>query len=150
MPLRDNTRAAAEIPGGRNRWLRHAVESAQRNWAQIARYLFTSVAVYILILLALYLFVDLAGVDATLAYVVIFLCAYVVDYTATLLLVFRRRHSWGNLGRFVLYVVLFLGISTALYDLFRAVGVHYLASALIVSALLMPLRFVANKHWVYR
>jgi putative flippase GtrA len=149
MPPQEDTNNATGMPGHRLRWLRQGAHVVVQHRAQLTRYLLTSVAIYLLILLALYLLVDVAGVEATSAYVAVFLCAYIVEYTATLLFVFRRRHTWGHAARFVLYVVLFLGFSTLLFDLLRALGVHYLAAALLTSAVLMPLRFVSNRRWVY-
>ena len=126
------------------------VRRLMQNYAPAFRYVLTSAAVYAFILVALYLLVDLAGMSPTPAYVVVLLAAYLIEYTATLLFVFQRSHSWGNVARYLFYVVLFLTISTALYDAIRMAGVHYLLSALLTPAILMPLRFFFNKWWVYR
>jgi putative flippase GtrA len=121
-----------------------------QNWRQMLRYLLTSVFVYAFILLALYGLVDRVGVSATPAYIAVFLFAYIVEYLATVLLVFGKRHSLGNALRFVVYVLLFLGTSTFLFKGILSLGLHYLAAALSTSALLMPIRFISSKLWVYK
>jgi putative flippase GtrA len=121
-----------------------------QNWPQMLRYLLTSVFVYAFIFLALYGLVDRFGVSVTPAYVVVFLFAYIVEYVATVIIVFGKRHSLGNALRFVVYVLLFLGTSTFLFECILSLGLHYLAAALLTSALLMPTRFISSKLWVYK
>lgn len=121
----------------------------QRNLVLI-KYLLTSVFVYIYILAAIYVLVDFLRVDQVLAYVAVYITAYVVEYTLTLRLVFNEQHRWIKVLKYVAYVFVFLGLSTQLYKLLLLLGVYYLLATLLTAFALMPLRFVINKYWVYR
>jgi putative flippase GtrA len=114
------------------------------------KYLLTSVLVYIYILLAIYILVDLMDMDKVLAYIAVYITVYILEYTVTLLLVFNEKHHWTKLFRYMAYVAAFLGLSTMLFKLLISISIHYLIATLLTAMLLMPVRFVVNKYWVYR
>lgn len=115
----------------------------------LIKYLSTSLAVYIYILAALYLLVDVMQIDPVVAYITIYLTAYALEYTLTLRLVFNERHRGSKVLKYVTYVGVFLGFSTLLYSWLLSVGVYYLLATLLTAGVLMPVRFAVNKYWVY-
>jgi len=126
------------------------LRDALRRHLAVLRYLATSVAVYVYVLAALYLLVDWGQVAKVPAYIVVYASAYVMEYLATMRLVFAVQHRWGMVVKFVVYVLSFLAINTWVYAWLLQLGLHYLAAALLVAVLLMPLRYLVNKFWVYR
>ncbi len=114
------------------------------------KYLLGSVLVYTFILLAIYILVDLIGVDEVPAYVAVYLTAYIFEYTITLVIVFNERHRWGKVLKYIVYLAAFLGLSTMLFKLLISLGIHYLIAIMAIAILLMPVRYIVNKYWVYR
>ncbi len=114
------------------------------------KYLLGSVLVYTFILSAVYILVDLIGVDEVPAYLTVYLTAYILEYTITLVLVFNERHRWGKVLKYIVYLAAFLGLSTMLFKLQISLGIHYLIATMAIAILLMPVRYVINRYWVYR
>jgi putative flippase GtrA len=114
------------------------------------RYVLTSAASYVFILGAMFVLVDWLTLNKVVAYVLVYLAAYAFEYYATLRLVFRSDHSHRKVLKFLIYVGSFLTLNTWVYKLLLALELHYLVATVATAALLMPLRFVVNKYWVYR
>ncbi len=123
--------------------------SKLRQYLVLIKYLSTSLAVYLYILAALYLLVDVLQIDPVPAYIAIYLTAYAMEYMLTLRLVFNELHRGSKVLKYVTYVGVFLGFSTLLYAWLLSVGVYYLLATLLTAGVLMPVRFVVNKYWVY-
>lgn len=123
---------------------------AVKKHAGIFKYAATSLLVYVYIFAALYLLVSLMAVAELTAYIVVYLGAYLLEYTATMRLVFAVQHRWRMVLKYVIYVAAFFGINTLLYAALLQSGVHYMLAALLVAMALMPVRYLVNKHWVYR
>ena len=130
--------------------MRHTVLAALRERTGLIKYAATSVLVYVYVFAALYGLVDLAGTPEVLAYVLVYAGAYLMEYTATMRLVFGVEHRWRMVVKYALYVGGFFGVNTLLYTALLGWGVHYLLAALLVALALMPLRYLVNKLWVYR
>jgi putative flippase GtrA len=116
----------------------------------LIKYVLTSASVYIYILGALFILVDLLSLNKVLAYVLVYATAYILEYTITLRFVFKEQHRWLKVIKFITYVAVFLLISTLLFKLFLSFNIYYLIATLLVALLLMPVRFFVNKYWVYR
>lgn len=116
----------------------------------LARYLSLSVFMYIFVLSAMYLLVDRVGVEKVTSYVTVYATAYVIQYVTSLRYVFRARHSGAKVLKFVLNIAFFLALGAGLFRGALALGVNYLVATVGVAVLLMPLRFLASKFFVYR
>jgi putative flippase GtrA len=126
------------------------VLAALRPRVRLVKYAATSLAVYVYIFAALYALVSWAGMPELMAYVLVYAGAYLLEYTATLRLVFAVQHRWRMVVKYGVYVAGFFGINTALYAALIREEVHYLLAAFLVALVLMPARYLVNKHWVYR
>jgi putative flippase GtrA len=126
------------------------MNSAWRKHLAVVRYVATSVGVYVYVLAALFVLVDWLHVPEVPAYIAVYAGAYVMEYLATMRLVFAVQHRWAMVLKYVIYVSAFLLINTLLYAQLLRWDVHYMAAALLVAVLLMPARYLVNKHWVYR
>lgn len=116
----------------------------------LIKYLLLSVFVYLYIFIALYVLVDILHTDEVLAYVVVYITAYAMEYTLTLCLVFNEQHRWAKVIKYITYVAIFVPLATSFYTLLLSVGVYYLLATLLTAVVLMPVRFLINKYWVYR
>lgn len=116
----------------------------------LIKYVLTSGLSYIYILGNLYILVDLFNLNKISAYVIVYSTAYILEYLITLQFVFNEKHQWIKVIKFITYVTVFLGISTLLFKLLLYFNIYYLIATLLVAFLLMPVRFVVNKYWVYR
>jgi putative flippase GtrA len=126
------------------------MNSAWQQHLAVLRYVATSVGVYVYVLAALYVLVDWLQVPKVSAYIAVYAGAYVMEYLATMRLVFAVQHRWAMVLKYVIYVSAFLVINTVLYSQLLRWEVHYMIAALLVAVLLMPARYLVNKHWVYR
>ena len=116
----------------------------------IARYLAVSVVTYVFLLSVLFALVDMWGLKKVPAYVIAYGAAYFLEYTSTLLFVFKGEHHWLKVLKFCVYVGGFLVLSTVIFDALVSQGVHYLVAPLVTSISLMPARYLVNRLWVYR
>lgn len=114
------------------------------------KYLLTSASVYIYILGAIYVLVDVCKFEKIFSYIIVYVTAYVIEYTLTLRFVFNEQHRWIKVIKYITYVAMFLGFSTYFFKLLLSFGVYYLLATLLVALALMPVRFIVNKYWVYR
>lgn len=116
----------------------------------LIKYLSASVLIYVYILAAMYLCVDVFNLRKVVSYIFVYATAYLIEYTFTLRFVFNKPHRWKMVAKYVTYILLFLGISTYLFKLLISLDVYYITATLLVAVILMPLRFLTNKYWVYR
>lgn len=116
----------------------------------LGRYFSVSLGVYIFILIGMYALVEQLQIDKTVSYVLIYLCAYVSEYVMTLTLVFRTDHALQKVAKFAVNMIFFLTIGTGLFEALIAIHLNYLIATLAAAIILLPLRFLANKYWVYR
>jgi putative flippase GtrA len=123
--------------------------STLKQYFGLIKYLLISVFVYIYILTAIYVLVDFLQMDQVLAYLTVYIPAYILEYTMTLSMVFNEQHRWSKVLKYIGYVAVFLGLSTLFYKLMLSVGMYYLLATLLTAVVLMPVRFMVNKYWVY-
>jgi putative flippase GtrA len=120
------------------------------NFRLIVKYLSVSIAMYLAVLLSMYVLVEVLGLFKTLAYVVTYLSAYVLDYLVNLRFLFYRDHSWTRVGKYVLQIAVFLVVGALIFRFLIAFEVNYLIATLMTAIVLMPLRFFAYKLIVFR
>ena len=116
----------------------------------LLKYISVSAISYLYILTLLYFLVNKFNFDKLYSYVFVYITVYIVEYTLTLKFVFKKNHSAKKTFKFLIYVILFLFISSILYKYFLILKVNYLIGAILVAIILMPLRYFSNKLWVYK
>ena len=127
-----------------------SVVARYKSFKEVGRYLAVSGLVYLYLLGAMYCLVDMFQMNRVSSYVAVYLSAYVLEYASTLWLVFREAHQLRKVVKYITYVICFLFISTAIFKILIAWPINYLAATVLTAILLMPLRFIVNKLWVYR
>jgi len=116
----------------------------------LVRYFSVSIGVYVFILGGMYVLVDWLQVDKVVSYVIVYICAYIAEYTMTLIFVFRSDHHWLKVMKFVIHTVGFLLLGTLLFQTMLGWQVQYLIATFAVAVLLLPFRYLSNKYLVYR
>lgn len=116
----------------------------------LLRYLSVSVSVYAFILLGMYVLVDWLQFGELVGYVIVYLCAYSIDYLMTLKFVFRSDHHWLKVVKYVIHTLVFLLIGSFVFKAFLHFGVHYLIATFAAALVMFPVRYYSNKYLVYR
>ncbi|MFK8068038.1 MAG: GtrA family protein [Gammaproteobacteria bacterium] len=129
--------------------MRLAFSTKPVQWRELTKYLYISILVYVYIMIAMFTLVDYWQLDPVLSFVVVYLGAYVSEYILTLHFVFKENHQWKKIFKYIIYIAIFLCLSTLLYKILLYLGIHYLMATILTAITLMPARFVVNKYWVY-
>ena len=81
-----------------------------------------------------------------------FCAAFVVNFGLNRSWVFAAAHGGrsGQLGRYVVLVLVNLGITTAAVAWLVHVGMEYRLAKLVVAAVVAVINFVAQRRWVFR
>jgi hypothetical protein len=116
----------------------------------LVRYFSVSIVVYVFILGGMYLLVDWLQVNKVASYVIVYICAYVVEYAMTLTFVFRSDHHWLKVFKFITHTASFLLLGTLLFRVMLDWQVQYLIATFAVAVVLLPFRYLSNKYLVYR
>lgn len=103
-----------------------------------------------LIDLGLFWLLTTLGVIPGLASAISFLSAFAVNYQGNKSIVFKASHSPGALWRYVLLVVVNLGLSTGGVTLGVAIGLLPIVAKLITMAIVATVNFIMMRLWVFR
>jgi putative flippase GtrA len=119
------------------------------NILQAGKYLSISIGMYIAVFSAMYILVDLLKIDKALAFVVTYFFAYIATYLINLNYLFYEDHSWHIVAKFIIHIIFFLGSGSLLFKLLTDLGLHYLIATFLTALALLPLRFIAQKYFVF-
>lgn len=115
-----------------------------------SRYISVSVITYVYIFLAMYILIDIVKLNQTLVYIVVYIAAYVFEYAVTLTFVFRAVHKGVKVIKFMFEKIAFALLGAFLFHVLVNMTIHYIYATIIVAVLLLPVRFVTNKYYIYR
>ncbi len=113
------------------------------------KYILVSALLYVSVFFLLWFLVDKLFMDNLLAYFLVYLSVYTLDYLLTLRWVFKKKHNKIIIIKYLIYLIAFLGINTLIYKIISGY-VYYIYAAFIVAVLLFPLRYIASSLWVYK
>jgi putative flippase GtrA len=116
----------------------------------LVRYFSISISMYMLILAGMYFLVDQLEIDKIISYIIISSFSYIFEYMLTLLFVFPGHHQWLKVLKFLIHTSFFIAIGTLIYEALLVMQVQYLLATFIAALLLLPLRYISNKYFVYR
>ena len=97
-----------------------------------------------------YLLLTWWGVHPVLASAVSFMSAFGVNYGGNRQIVFRARGQRGTLWRYVVLVVVNLGLSAAFVAAGLAVGFGPILAKLVSIVAIAAINYVAMRWWVFR
>lgn len=118
--------------------------------SRVLRYLSISLFIYLFIVSGMYILVDWMAVRQDFSYIIIYIIAYVVDYFATLLLVFGGRSNFYKLIKFIIHTATFSLLGLIFFRVVLEFKLHYIVATVVSAIALMPLRYLSNKYLVYR
>ena len=113
------------------------------------RYILVSTLLYIYVFFLLWVLVDMLFMDSLLAYFIVYLSVYTLDYLLTLRWVFKKKHNKVIIIKYLIYLIAFLVLNTLIYEIISSY-IYYLYAAFIVAILIFPLRYLISSKWVYK
>jgi putative flippase GtrA len=116
---------------------------------QIFRYIAISTSGYAFVFLGLYIFVELLDINHKLSFVIIYGVCYLTLYFVQLLFLFKVKHNSRKIFKFFLYLLANYIIANGLFNIFCLFNIHYLLATAFTIAMLMPLRFIISKYFVF-
>lgn len=117
---------------------------------ELARYLFLSITGYAFVFFFLFFLIDLSGFNKSISFLLVYGCWYLVLYSLQLKFLFNTEHTQKKFIKFCIYLVVFYIIANLLFNFGIYLKINYLLVTLIIIAVLMPLRFITIKYFVYK
>jgi putative flippase GtrA len=117
--------------------------------SQIKRYTLISIFGYLYIFLSLYLLISLMKVNKSVAFLISYGIWYSILYLIQLKLLFKTNHKKDKLIKFCINLIIFYFVANVLYNVGIYLNLDYEVSTAITILILMPLRFIASKYYVY-
>lgn len=117
---------------------------------QTFRYIFVSISAYLLVLALMFFFVDIFGLNSSLAFFITYALAYVFDYISSLRFVYNKKHNTKKLVIYVCYLLTFFLIGNAVYFFLKELGFNYIIQTFLAMVLVFPLRYRALKYIVFK
>lgn len=118
--------------------------------SQIIRYILISIVGYFYIFLSLYTFVSIIKIDKSIAFMITYAIWYLLLYFIQLKLLFKTQHKKNKLIKFCVFLIIFYVIANLLYNTGLYFKLDYIVSTVITILILMPLRFIVSKYYVYK
>lgn len=131
-------------------YLKKINDIIKKNSVLFKRYIVISLISYGFVFSSLYILIDLIHVNKTVAFLITYGIAYILLYKVQLTHLFKTEHDNYKLLRFCITLLFFYIAANVVYNIGLYVGLHYLIATLLTSALLMPLRFIVFKLFVYQ
>lgn len=97
-----------------------------------------------------YLLLTWIGVHPVAASAISFMSAFVVNYGGNRRVVFRARGQSGTLWRYIVLVIVNLGLSAAFVAAGLAVGLGPITAKIVSIVLIAAINYVAMRYWVFR
>ena len=122
----------------------------RENLKQGYRYTLISIFSYEYVFVSLYLLVDVFNWNKQLSFLVVYGIAYLLLYTIQLNFLFFKSHDKRKFLKYCFVILSFYLIANLLYFIGLKFGVHYLITTVLTIFVLMPLRFIVYKYFVYK
>lgn len=122
----------------------------KKTFFELLRYVGVSIFGYLTVFILMYLLVGGLKLNPQVAYFFTYFVVYVIDYTATLLLVFRKNHDQEKVKRYLAFLVVFFILNNLLFRSFTILGLNYIVAVVGVMVLLFPLKFISSKLVVFK
>jgi hypothetical protein len=117
---------------------------------EITKYAFLSLVGYGFVFLFLYIFIDIFQFNTSYSFLIVYGTWYLMLYSLQLRFLFNTTHSKKRFLKFCIYLVVFYITANVLFNLGIYFKLNYLIATLITVMVLMPLRFLTTKYFVYK
>jgi len=123
---------------------------SRKSFKELYKYAILSLVGYTFVFLFLFFFVEFMEFNKSFSFLIVYGSWYLILYTLQLRFLFNTEHSKQKFFRFCLYLGVFYLIANMLFNLGILLKLNYLIATLITIVILMPLRFIVTKYYVYR
>ncbi len=120
------------------------------NIKQGYRYILISVISYVYVFLSLYVLVDVLLWAKQLSFIIVYGIAYVLLYTIQLKYLFYKNHNKKKFIKYCITILSFYLLANLLYYIGLKMEINYLVTTVFTILILMPLRFLIYKFFVYK
>ncbi|TXE05854.1 hypothetical protein ES711_14940 [Gelidibacter salicanalis] len=120
------------------------------NYKLVKKYTVLSVFGYLYVFTTLYILVDFFSINKTISFILSYGSWYIVLYVLQLKYLFQTHHNKRKMLRFYASLLFFYIWANLFYNLGIKYEIHYLLSTLITIIILLPLRFVVSKMFVFK
>lgn len=120
------------------------------NRTLLIRYILISLQSYCYIFISLYVLVDVFQVNKTSAFLIVYGLLYIFLYVIQLKYLFKKKHSVKRMSRFYISLFSFYLFANILYNIGLWLEINYLISTIISITILMPLRLITAKFFVFK
>lgn len=117
---------------------------------EIFKYAFLSLVGYGFVFLFLYILIDVIQFNTTYSFLIVYGSWYLMLYSLQLRFLFNTTHSKKRFLKFCIYLIVFYITANILFNLGIYFNLNYLIATLITILVLMPLRFLTTKYYVYK
>ncbi len=117
---------------------------------QTVKYILISLFGYSYVFIMMYVLKGLYRVHASLAYVLVYLSVYAIDYYVTSRYLFKTKSDVNKITKYIIYLVVFFAVSNVIFNALVFFRLHYLIATFAVVVLLFPARFLTNKFIVFK
>lgn len=117
---------------------------------QILKYILISATGYIFVFSGLFIFIELFKFNEKLSFCIIYGICYIFLYYIQLKVLFNSQHDHKKFLKFVFYLIFLYLLANLLYNSLNFLNFHYLLSTAISVTILIPIRFIIIKYYVYK
>ena len=94
--------------------------------------------------------VDFLEINKIISFILVYGSAYLVLYAVQLRYLFNKKHSQNKLVRYLISIISFYILANAFYNLGLILNFPYLLSAIFGIGIIIPLRIIVYKYYVYK
>jgi len=123
---------------------------SKENKEQILKYIYISIFGYGFVFSGLYVLIDVFNIDKSVAFMVVYGISYLFLYTLQLKYLFKTEHNIYKLLRFCGSLVFFYLCANLFYNIGLWFQINYLWATVLSIIILMPLRFLVAKLFVFK
>lgn len=116
----------------------------------ILKYINISGVGYAYVFLFLFILVEYAKMNETISFILVYGSWYVLQYFFQLRYLFNKKHNKNFAYRYIIYIVFFFTLTTLVYSIGIGQQVHYIISYIITIFIIMPIRFLILKNFVFK
>jgi len=117
---------------------------------QLVKYVLISLMGYGFVFVGLFILVDLLRMNEKISFMIIYAISYFFLYTLQLKFLFKKDHDFNKLIKFFFTILFFYICANLIYNLGLQLNLNYLLATGFTIVVLMPLRFMVSKLFVYK
>lgn len=114
------------------------------------KYVLISIVGYGLIFFGLFVLVELLNINKSVSFLIVYAFTYIYLYAIQLKYLFKTKHNISKLTRFYVSVFIFYLFANIIFNIGLKLNINYLVSNALTIIILMPLRLIVSKLFVFK